>query len=81
MKDVKVYTWIGFIVFRALMITGGFVSSRKMKSISDFATGFGRIGPRTLGLYFAATYVSASTFLVYPGCSYSWVLNNLWLFL
>ncbi|EJD5784909.1 sodium:pantothenate symporter [Staphylococcus pseudintermedius] len=81
MNDVKVYTWIGFIVFMALMITVGFVSSRKMKSISDFATGFGRIGPRTLGLSFAATYLSAATFLGYPGWSYTWGLNNLWLFL
>ena len=81
MDAISLYTWIGFILFMVVMVAVGYVSARKMKNIADFATGGGAIGPRVLGLSFAATYLSAATFLGYPGWSYEWGLNNLWLFL
>ena len=81
MDEISLYTWIGFILFMIVMVIVGYMSSRKMKNIADFATGGGNVGPRVLGLSFAATYLSAATFLGYPGWSYEWGLNNLWLFL
>lgn len=67
MDAISLYTWIGFILFMVVMFAVGYVSARKMKNIADFATGGGAIGPRVLGLSFAATYLSAATFLGYPG--------------
>ncbi|MCD2137983.1 sodium:solute symporter family protein [Salinicoccus halitifaciens] len=81
MDQITLYTWIGFSVFLVLMLVVGYLSSKKMKSIRDFATGGGTLGPYVLGFSFAATYLSAATFLGYPGWSYEWGLSNLWLFL
>ncbi|SFE90159.1 sodium:solute symporter family protein [Alteribacillus iranensis] len=81
MSTVTLYTWIGFALFLIVMLVLGFISARKTKSVSDFATGGGNLGPYVLGLSFAATYLSAATFLGYPGWSYDWGLSNLWIFL
>ncbi|TVT27370.1 sodium:pantothenate symporter [Salinicoccus cyprini] len=80
MELITLYTWIGFAVFLLLMAAVGYLSSKKMKTMSDFAIGNG-LGPYVLGFSFAATYLSAATFLGYPGWSYEWGLSNLWLFL
>ncbi|HLR65551.1 sodium:solute symporter family protein [Virgibacillus alimentarius] len=80
MSSVTIYTWVGFIVFLAVMFFLGFISSKKTKDISDFAIGGGNLGPYVLGLSFAATYLSAATFLGYPGWSHDWGFSNLWLF-
>lgn len=80
MEQIRLYTWIGFSIFLLLMVAVGYLSSKKMKTISDFAIG-GGLGPYVLGFSFAATYLSAATFLGYPGWSYEWGLSNLWLFL
>lgn len=58
----------------------GYIGARKTKNVRDFATGGTTLGPVILGLSFAATYLSAATFLGYPGWSYDWGLSNLWLF-
>ncbi|GAB3043835.1 sodium:solute symporter family protein [Virgibacillus ainsalahensis] len=81
MSTITLYTWIGFAIFLIVMLVLGFVSARKTKSVSDFATGGGNLGPYVLGLSFAATYLSAATFLGYPGWTHDWGLSNLWLFL
>ncbi|MBY8909424.1 sodium:pantothenate symporter [Salinicoccus roseus] len=81
MEQITLYTWIGFSAFLLLMLAVGYLSSRKMKTIGDFATGGGTLGPYVLGFSFAATYLSAATFLGYPGWSHEWGLSNLWLFL
>jgi sodium/pantothenate symporter len=81
MSQIALYTWIGFAVFLAAMFILGFISMKKTKSVSDFAIGGGNLGPYVLGLSFAATYLSAATFLGYPGWSHDWGLSNLWLFL
>ena len=81
MEQITLYTWIGFIAFLLLMLAIGYLSARRMKTIADFATGGGKLGPYVLGLSFAATYLSAATFLGYPGWSYEWGFSNLWLFL
>ncbi|WP_240375626.1 sodium:solute symporter family protein [Bacillus piscicola] len=81
MSTITLYTWIGFAIFLVIMLFLGFISARKTKSVSDFATGGASLGPYVLGLSFAATYLSAATFLGYPGWSYDWGLSNLWIFL
>ncbi|MDY0393208.1 hypothetical protein RWE15_00615 [Virgibacillus halophilus] len=81
METIRLYTWIGFVIFVIVMIGIGFVSGGKTKSISDFAIGGGKLGPYLLGLSFAATYLSAATFLGYVGWSHEWGYANLWLFL
>lgn len=81
MSALKLYTWIGFALFLVVMLVLGFISSKKMKSVSDFATGGASLGPYVLGLSFAATYLSAATFLGYPGWTHAWGLSTLWLFL
>ncbi|WP_281166641.1 sodium:solute symporter family transporter [Salinicoccus carnicancri] len=81
MEQITLYTWIGFIAFLLLMLVVGYLSARRMKTIADFATGGGKLGPYVLGLSFAATYLSAATFLGYPGWSYEWGFSNLWLFI
>lgn len=81
MNELKIYMWIGFILFIGVMLTLGYVSAKKTKNISDFAIGGANLGPYVLGLSFAATYFSAATFLGYPGWSHEWGFSNLWLFL
>ncbi|WP_404451249.1 sodium:pantothenate symporter [Virgibacillus necropolis] len=81
MSTLTLYTWIGFVIFLVVMFVLGYVSAKKTKSVSDFATGGASLGPYVLGLSFAATYLSAATFLGYPGWSHDWGLSNLWLFL
>ncbi len=81
MSTIMLYTWIGFAIFLAVMLILGYISAKKTKNISDFATGGGSLGPYVLGLSFAATYLSAATFLGYPGWTHDWGLSNLWLFL
>jgi sodium/pantothenate symporter len=81
MSNLALYTWIGFVIFLVAMFALGFVSAKKTKSVSDFAIGGENLGPYVLGLSFAATYLSAATFLGYPGWSHDWGLSNLWLFL
>ncbi len=72
MSTITLYTWIGFAIFLVVMFVLGFVSARKTRSVSDFATGGGGLGPYVLGLSFAATYLSAATFLGYPGWTHDW---------
>ncbi|MYL40441.1 sodium:solute symporter family protein [Virgibacillus salexigens] len=81
MSTVTIYTWIGFTIFLVVMFLLGLVSSKKTKNVRDFAIGGGNLGPYVLGLSFTATYLSAATFLGYPGWSHDWGLSNLWLFL
>ncbi|HWO77435.1 MAG TPA: hypothetical protein VNM69_16340 [Bacillus sp. (in: firmicutes)] len=81
MTELEIYIWAGVSLFMAVMLALGFISSRGMKSVSDFAIGGGQLGPYLLGLSFAATYLSAAAFLGYPGWSYEWGYSNLWLFL
>lgn len=81
MSTVTLFTWIGFAAFLAIMLVLGYIGTKKTKNIRDFAIGGGRLGPVVLGLSFAATYLSAATFLGYPGWSHEWGLTNLWLML
>src|SRR5699024_282137 len=49
--------------------------------IQDFAISSANLGPYVLGLSFTATMLSSSTFLGYPGWSYSWGYSILWVFI
>lgn len=80
MNTVTLYTWVGFLLFLGIMLALGYIGTKQTKSVRDFAIG-GGLGPVVLGLSFAATYLSAATFLGYPGWSYEWGLSNLWLIL
>ncbi|WP_174614531.1 sodium:solute symporter family transporter [Virgibacillus ihumii] len=81
MDALTIYLWIGLSLFLVIMLALGFVGSKKTKNMSDFAIGGEKLGPVVLGLSFASTYLSAATFLGYPGWSYEWGYSNLWLFL
>ncbi|WP_077328555.1 sodium:solute symporter family transporter [Virgibacillus siamensis] len=81
MDALTIYLWIGLSLFLIVMLALGYVGSRKTKSMSDFAIGGAKLGPFVVGLSFASTYLSAATFLGYPGWSYEWGYSNLWLFL
>ena len=78
MDNIGVYTWVGFLVFLVIMLALGYIGARQTKSVRHFALG-GGLGPIVMGLSFTATYISAATFLGYPGWSYEWGLTNLWL--
>ncbi|MRG87773.1 sodium:solute symporter family protein [Salinibacillus xinjiangensis] len=81
MSQLTLYMWIGFGLFLAVMFVLGLWSAKKTKNVGDFAIGGASLGPYVLGLSFAATYLSAATFLGYPGWSHAWGYSNLWLFL
>lgn len=52
----------------------GFIGSKKIKGLSDFAVASESMGPISLGLAFAASFFSAATFLGYVGYAYAWGL-------
>ncbi|SES77554.1 sodium/proline symporter [Salinibacillus kushneri] len=81
MDTLTLYTWVGFGFFLVIMFVLGILSARKTTSVGDFAIGSANLGPYVLGFSFAATYLSAATFLGYPGWSHAWGYSNLWLFL
>ena len=81
MNEVQIYTWIGMIVFLIVLVVLGYYSAKKTKSIEDYAISGANLGPYVLGLAFAATFLSAGTYLGYVGWSYAWGLGNLWIFL
>lgn len=81
MSQTQVYMSIGLAVFVIVVLTLGFKGYRKTRTMADFAIGGRALGPVSLGLAFAATYLSAATFVGYVGWAYSWGLSTLWIFL
>jgi sodium/pantothenate symporter len=81
MTDVQLYMWIGLALL--LLITGylGYLGYKKTKNVSDFSIAGASLGPVILGLAYAATFFSASTFIGYPGWAYQWGFSSLWIFL
>ena len=78
---VSTYFWMILAVFVLAMIVVTVIASKKNNTIEDFAISGGQLGPVVLGLSFAATVMSAATFMGYPGYSYAWGYSNLWLYL
>lgn len=79
MSEVQLYTWIGFAIFIVLMIYLSYLGYKKTNTVEDFAIAGEGLGPIVLGLAYAATFFSATTFIGYPGWAYSSGLSTLWI--
>lgn len=78
---LSTWFWILLTIFLLVMVGVIVVATRRTKTIEDFAISGANLGPVVLGLSFAATVMSAATFMGYPGYSYAWGYSNLWLYL
>lgn len=78
---LSTWFWIFLIIFIAGMSVVIVVATKRTKTIDDFAISGATLGPVVLGLSFAATVMSAATFMGYPGYSHAWGFSNLWLYL
>lgn len=78
---LSTWFWIQLIIFILVMAIVIVVATKRTKTIDDFAISGANLGPVVLGLSFAATVMSAATFMGYPGYSHAWGFSNLWLYL
>lgn len=60
-------TLLVVIVYAALMVTIGIITSRKSSSLNDFLFGGGKVGPWMTAFGFGTTYFSAVVFIGYAG--------------
>lgn len=81
MSEVVLYMWIGLFLFLILIAYLGYLGYKKTNTLSDFSVAGESLGPVVLGLAYAATFFSASTFIGYPGWTYQWGFSSLWVFL
>lgn len=81
MEPVQIYMWIGFILFVGVLVYLSYLGYKNTSTVSDFAIAGESLGPIVLGLAFAATFFSATTFIGYPGWAYSTGFSTLWIFL
>lgn len=61
--DLKTCLYVGFALYTIFVIYVGFIGSKKIKGLSDFAVASESMGPISLGLAFAASFFSAATFV------------------
>lgn len=73
--------WVGLVIFLALIAVLGYIGSKRTETISDFSIAGASLGPVVLGLAYASTFFSASTFVGYTGWAYEWGFSSLWIFL
>ena len=73
--------WVGLVIFLALIAVLGYIGSKRTETISDFSIAGASLGPGVLGLAYASTFFSASTFVGYTGWAYEWGFSSLWIFL
>lgn len=78
---LKTWLYLGFALYAIFVLYVGFIGSKKIKGLSDFAVASESMGPIALGLAFSATFFSAATFLGYVGFAYAWGATALWIFL
>jgi len=78
---LSTWFWIFLSIFILAMIVVIIIATKRTKTIDDFAISGANLGPIVLGLSFAATVMSAATFMGYPGYSHAWGFSNLWLYL
>lgn len=78
---LSTWFWILLVIFILVMAVVIVIATKRTKTIDDFAISGANLGPVVLGLSFAATVMSAATFMGYPGYSYAWGYSNLWLYL
>lgn len=81
MDQVQIYMWIGFVLFVAVMIYLSYLGYKNTSDIEDFTIAGASLGPVVLGLAYAATFFSATTFIGYPGWAYTMGFSTLWIFL
>lgn len=77
----ETYLYVGFAVFVLMLAVLGYLGWRKTETISDFAIAGETLGPYILGAAFAATFVSAATFVGYSAWAYDFGYSFLWIFL
>ena len=67
MSASQIITLIVVVVYAAVMITIGFITSKKTKSVNDFVFGGNKIGPWMTAFAFGTAYFSAVVFIGYAG--------------
>ena len=72
------WSWLFLVLYIGLMLTIGWVGSRRVGSADDFATARSSYGPLYLAFAFAATVASGATFLGSPGIGYDIGTANIW---
>lgn len=72
------WSWLFLVFYIALMLSFGWISSRRVKNADDFATARSSYGPFFLALAFAASTASGATFLGTPGLSYAYGTPVIW---
>ena len=77
--DLKVWTWIFFVLYTGIMLACGVLGMRRVRGSDDFATARRSYGPLFLALALTATTASGGTFLGLPGICYGSGLSGLWL--
>ncbi|MFA8437844.1 sodium:pantothenate symporter [Pueribacillus sp. YX66] len=81
MDQIQIYMWIGFIIFVGILVYLSYLGYKHTSDIEDFTIAGSSLGPVVLGLAYAATFFSATTFIGYPGWAYSFGFSTLWIFL
>jgi SSS family transporter len=66
------WSWLFLVLYIGVMLTFGWVASRRIAGADDFATARHSYGPYFLGLAFAASIASGATFLGSPGLAYEY---------
>lgn len=67
MSVSQVITLVVVVVYAAVMITIGVITSKKTKSVNDFVFGGNKIGPWMTAFAFGTAYFSAVVFIGYAG--------------
>ena len=67
MSASQIITCIVVVVYAAVMVTIGFLTSKKTKSVNDFIFGGNKIGPWMTAFAFGTAYFSAVVFIGYAG--------------
>ncbi|SDO13540.1 sodium:solute symporter family protein [Halobacillus aidingensis] len=81
MAEVQIMMWIGLVLLLIIIGYLGYLGYKKTNTVSDFSIAGESLGPVILGLAYAATFFSASTFIGYPGWAYQWGFSSIWIFL
>ncbi len=76
----QIITILVVVLYAALMITIGVVTSRKTRSVNDFVFGGNKVGPWMTAFGFGTTYFSAVVFIGYAG-QFGWAygLSAAWI--
>ena len=67
MSASQIITLIVVVVYAAVMVSIGVITSKKTKSVNDFVFGGNKIGPWMTAFAFGTAYFSAVVFIGYAG--------------